>query len=61
MSRTFKVVGEQLVDRTIDEVMEEIETLAHELRGVRHRSTREQLTSTIMHLAADISVSAGAD
>lgn len=61
MTRTFKVIGEQLVNRTIDDVAEEIETLAHDLRGVLDRATREQLASTIMHLAADISVSAGAD
>lgn len=60
MTRTFKVIGERLVDRTIDEVAEELETLAH-VRGVRDRSAREQLTSTIMHLAADTSVSAGAN
>lgn len=61
MKRTFKVVGEQLAGRTIGEVAEEIETLAHELRSVSDVSAREQLASTIMHLAADVSVSAGTE
>lgn len=57
MSRTYEVKGETLADRTVEQVAEEIETLAHELRSVRALSTREQLASTIMHLAADIRVS----
>jgi hypothetical protein len=58
MTRTFRIVGETLVGRTIEEVAKKIGDLSHELRITDDPSKREHIASTIMRLAADISVSA---
>lgn len=54
-SRTFQVIGERRGDKTMDEIAEEIEQLAHDLRA--NPENGEMLVDAIMHLAADIKVS----
>lgn len=51
---TFSVIGERRTDKTVDEIAEEIEQLAHDLRG--STTNKDSLAEAIMHLAADISV-----
>jgi hypothetical protein len=46
-----------LTDKTLDELCDEIETLAHEMRQAKHI----RHATTIMHLAADAVVTYGAN
>lgn len=54
--RTFRVVGEPLTEKTVDQVSESIHELAAELRRATDPLHQRQLTNSIMHLAADIAV-----
>ena len=54
--RAFRVQGD-LTDKTLDELCDEIETLAHEMRQAKHI----RHATTIMHLAADAVVTYGAN
>ena len=55
-TRAFRVQGD-LTDKTLDELCDEIETLAHEMRQAKHI----RHATTIMHLAADAVVTHGAN
>jgi len=54
--RAFRVQGEK-TEMTLEQLCDEIETLANEMRQVNHINH----ASTIMHLAADAAVTYGAN
>jgi hypothetical protein len=55
-AKTYRIVGEPIVDKTIEDVSERVCELAEELRRATDALHRRQLTNSIMHLAADIAV-----
>ena len=55
-AKTYRIVGEPIVDKTVEDVSERIYELSEELRRATDAMHRRQLTNSIMHLAADIAV-----